>query len=72
LLAFAQSTKGQASVLQFGDFVLQSAEGAQQGDPLAGRYIFAWPVLKSLDRRFQGFDASGLAYGSATLAGLPD
>jgi len=28
LLVFAQSTFGQASVLQFGDFVLQSAEGA--------------------------------------------
>jgi len=30
LLAFAQSTIGQASVVQFGDCMLQSAEGAQQ------------------------------------------
>jgi len=39
LLAFAQSTIGQASVLQFGVFVLQSAEGAQQGDPLGPLYL---------------------------------
>ena len=29
LLAFTQLTLSQASVLQFGDFALQSAEGAQ-------------------------------------------
>jgi len=39
LLAFAQSTIGQESVLQFGDFVLQSSEGAQQGDPLGPLYF---------------------------------
>jgi len=39
LLAFAQWTIGQASVLQFGDFVLQSAEDAQQGDPLGPLYF---------------------------------
>ena len=39
LLAFAQSTMDQESVLQFGDFVLQSAEGAQQGDPLSPLYF---------------------------------
>ena len=39
LLAFAQSTMDQESVLQFGDFVLQSAEGAQQGDPLGPLYF---------------------------------
>jgi len=41
LLAFAKSTIDQASVPQFGDFVLQYAEGAQQGDPL-GLLYFAW------------------------------
>ena len=39
LLAFAQSTLGQTSELQFGDFMLQSAEGAQQGDPLGPLYF---------------------------------
>ena len=29
----------QVSVLQFGDFVLQSAEGAQRGDPLGPLYF---------------------------------
>ena len=38
-LAFAQSTMDQVSVLQFGDFVLHSAEGAQQGDPLGPLYF---------------------------------
>jgi len=39
LLAFTQSTFGQDSVLQFGEFNLQSAEGAQQGDPLGPFYF---------------------------------
>jgi len=46
LLAFAQLAIGQASVLQFGDFVLQSAEGAQQGDPL--RPLYFCPTFKEL------------------------
>ena len=39
LLPFAESTIGQSSILQFGDFLLQSAEGAQQGDPLGPLYF---------------------------------
>lgn len=39
LLAFAQSTIGQTSVLKFGEFTVQSAEGAQQGDPLGPLYF---------------------------------
>ena len=39
LLPFAQSTIGEISSLQFGDFVLQSEEGAQQGDPLEPLYF---------------------------------
>jgi hypothetical protein len=39
LLAFSQSTIGEVYALQFGDFVLQSAEGAQQGDTLGPLYF---------------------------------
>jgi hypothetical protein len=39
LLPFAMSTIDHESVLQFGDYVLQSAEGAQQGDPLGPLYF---------------------------------
>ena len=39
LLPFAESTIGHESILQFGDFMLQSAEGAQQGDPLGPLYF---------------------------------
>ena len=39
LLHFAESTLSQESILQFGDFMLQSAEGAQQGDPLGPLYF---------------------------------
>jgi hypothetical protein len=34
LLPFAEATIGEISSLQFGDFVLQFEEGAQQDDPL--------------------------------------
>ncbi len=39
LLRFVESTIGQTSTLQFGDFTLQSDEGAQQGDPLGPLYF---------------------------------
>jgi hypothetical protein len=39
LLPFAESTIGETSSLQFGNFVLQSEEGAQQGDPLGPLYF---------------------------------
>ena len=39
LLPFATSTMAFSSDLHFGDFVLQSEEGAQQGDPLGPLYF---------------------------------
>ena len=39
LLPFTLSTTGHTSNLQFGDYLLHSAEGAQQGDPLGPLYF---------------------------------
>jgi hypothetical protein len=54
LLHFAESTISQTSTLQFGDFSLQSDEGAQQGDPLGPLY-FCLTFKKLLDDRKSEF-----------------
>ena len=54
LLPFASSSMESASVLQFGEFNLSSAEGAQQGDPLGPLYfcLAIKDVLDSLRSEF--------------------
>jgi len=68
LLAFAQSTIGQASVLQFGDFVLRLPK-VHNKVTLSGRYIFAWLSKNcwSLDNKNSSLDDKALGGNAACV-----
>ena len=55
LYNFAHATYNRAPVLQFGEFIILSAEGPQQGDPLSSAEfcLAIHPLLRGLISEFK-------------------